>query len=456
MLKSDGVIQNCDLVKLENRIPTETNDNHLRVDNTAPTVAITGVSGTVNAAVTANFTFSEPVTGFEIGDITLSNAKVSEFSQSQTGAGAIYKATITPEDNGEFSVGVAAGVAKDAVGNDNTAAETVSATYEGPNTLPTVANGIDDQSAEVGKTTVVSLEATGSEVFTDADGDTLTYSVSTSAASTATVTVDNTAKTLTVTGVAAGEADITVTADDGKGGTASDTFKVTVTAVATPNQLPTVANGIDDQSVEVGKTTAVALEATGSEVFTDADGDTLTYSVSTSAASTATVTVDNTAKTLTVTGVAAGEADITVSADDGKGGTASDTFKVTVTGCRHTESITNRGKRDRWTRVLRWVKHSGGIGSDRQRGLHGCRRRHTDLFSLDKCSEHSHCYRDNTAKTLTVTGVAAGEADITVTADDGKGGTASDTFKVTVTAVATPNQLPTVANGIDDQSVEGG
>ena len=88
-----------------------------------------------------------------------------------------------------------------------------------------------------------------------------------------------------------------MTADDGKGGTASDTFKVTVTAVATPNQAPTVANGIGAKSVTAGSTLTVNLETSGSEVFTDADGDTLTYSAASATEAAATVAVDNDANT---------------------------------------------------------------------------------------------------------------------------------------------------------------
>ncbi len=43
-----------------------------------------------------------------------------------------------------------------------------------------------------------------------------------------------------------------------------------------------------------------------------------------------------------------------------------------------------------------------------------------------------------TGNTLTVTGVAVGSTTVTVTADDGKGGTADESFDVTVTAANTP------------------
>ena len=114
---------------LRDRTPPRGNQITYELDNTAPTVAITGVSGTVNAAVDATFTFSESVTGFEAGDITLTNADASAFAQPDPAA-PVYTAKITPKAAGEFSVAVAAAVAQDAAGNDNAAATTVTATYE--------------------------------------------------------------------------------------------------------------------------------------------------------------------------------------------------------------------------------------------------------------------------------------------------------------------------------------
>ena len=114
---------------LSNTAPTGTNDNSYVVDNTAPTVAITGVPGTSSAAFTATFTFSEAVTGFVVGDITLGNATASNFTVTST---TVYTALITPAANGEVTVDVAADAATDAAGNGNTAATQATSNYTGP------------------------------------------------------------------------------------------------------------------------------------------------------------------------------------------------------------------------------------------------------------------------------------------------------------------------------------
>ncbi|MEE2527409.1 Ig-like domain-containing protein, partial [Hyphobacterium sp. HN65] len=85
-------------------------------DGDAPSLAITGPAGPVSAAFTATFTFSEDVTGFELGDITVGNGAASNLSGSAT----TYTATITPTADGQVTVDVPANSAQDAAGNDNT------------------------------------------------------------------------------------------------------------------------------------------------------------------------------------------------------------------------------------------------------------------------------------------------------------------------------------------------
>ena len=115
---------------LADTAPTSTNVNTFVVDNTAPSVEITGVSLMSTAAFTATITFSEPVTGFVMAEITLTNATASAFTGSD--GDTEFTALITPTADGAVTVDVAAGVATDAAGNGNTAATRVSSTYTAP------------------------------------------------------------------------------------------------------------------------------------------------------------------------------------------------------------------------------------------------------------------------------------------------------------------------------------
>ena len=111
---------------LSNTAPTGTNDNSYVVDNTAPTVTISGVPASSDAPFTATFTFPEAVTGFAVGDITLGNATASSFTVTST---TVYTALVTPTATGAVTVDVPANAAQDAAGNGNTAATRASSAY---------------------------------------------------------------------------------------------------------------------------------------------------------------------------------------------------------------------------------------------------------------------------------------------------------------------------------------
>ncbi|MBR9825298.1 MAG: autotransporter outer membrane beta-barrel domain-containing protein [Alphaproteobacteria bacterium] len=89
-------------------------------DGTAPGVSIaTTSSDPVSGVFSVTVTFTEAVTGFAVGDIAVGNGAADNFA----GSGDTYTADITPASDGSVTVDVAAGVAQDAAGNDNTAAQ---------------------------------------------------------------------------------------------------------------------------------------------------------------------------------------------------------------------------------------------------------------------------------------------------------------------------------------------
>jgi hypothetical protein len=88
-------------------------------DTTAPTCTITCAQTSPSGAATFNYTitFSESVTGFEVGDFTIAGGTKSNFA----GTGAVYTCDVTPTAY-EVTADVNAEVCIDAVGNPNTAA----------------------------------------------------------------------------------------------------------------------------------------------------------------------------------------------------------------------------------------------------------------------------------------------------------------------------------------------
>ncbi|MEK9806160.1 MAG: VCBS domain-containing protein, partial [Euryarchaeota archaeon] len=90
-------------------------------DGTGPTVAITTSESdpATGSTFDVTITFGEATTTFASGDITVGGGSVSAFSATSS---TVYVATITPSADGTVTVDVAAGIATDTYGNDNSAA----------------------------------------------------------------------------------------------------------------------------------------------------------------------------------------------------------------------------------------------------------------------------------------------------------------------------------------------
>jgi len=135
------------------------------------------------------------------------------------------------------------------------------------NQSPRAVGTIPEQIVEVDSAVVVDVAA----YFADPDGDTLTYSAVSSSVANATAAMVG--STVTVTGVAAGSATVTVTARDPEGLTAEQIFGVTV-----PNRAPMVVGTIADLDVFVDSVAQVDVAG----YFADPDGDDLEYLVASS------------------------------------------------------------------------------------------------------------------------------------------------------------------------------
>ena len=107
----------------------------LTLDTTVPTVDIQGEPAAVNntTAYNVTFEFSETVTGFVVGDITVGNGSASNFVAVD---GNTYTADITPSGAGDITIDVAANAAQDVATNNNTAATQAMTVFD--NVAPTV------------------------------------------------------------------------------------------------------------------------------------------------------------------------------------------------------------------------------------------------------------------------------------------------------------------------------
>ena len=180
-----------------------------------------------------------------------------------------------------------------------------------PNQAPTI-NPIPSQQVQAGQSINIGVTAG------DPDGDAVNLFVASSNTSIASAQVTGPTQ-ITVAGVTAGAATITVTANDNRGGLTSTAFIVTVQG---QNQAPTISP-IVQQAVKVGQTADVALSVS------DPDGDTLTVTATSN--NTAIVSANAASASLVqLLGVGVGTANVTVSASDNKGGVIKTTFQVVV------------------------------------------------------------------------------------------------------------------------------
>ncbi len=108
-------------------------------DTIAPTVVLaSSAAAATNASpIPVTATFSETVSGFAVGDITVSNGVAG----SLAGAGASYTFTVTPSGQGPVTVSLGAGVCQDTAGNGNEASAPLTRVYD---TIAPVVTGLAD------------------------------------------------------------------------------------------------------------------------------------------------------------------------------------------------------------------------------------------------------------------------------------------------------------------------
>ncbi|OAZ47321.1 S-layer homology domain-containing protein [Paenibacillus polymyxa] len=417
-ISGDGVQIKGDtkgIIELKNgvsNIQLNGNVNHLTV-NSGSDISIKG-TGTIgelkvanaNAKVTLNPNFKVETIKLP-KDISVSqviqnyNEVQKQIGQIQSADGTVQKTTTVTSSSVTFSSG----------GGTSTNSVT--------NHAPGVTTGFTDITLS---TADEPKKINLANSFTDVDGDTLTYTAESSVTNVATVSVNG--SQLTLTPVSAGTTKITVTANDGKGGTINSQFNVTITPVIPEavNHAPTVETSISNVTAGVAdgiKTVSLA------GVFADEDSDVLTYTATSTNAGVATVAVNG--SDLKITPVNAGTAMITVTANDGNGGTVDTNFTLTVTplpAVNHAPVVQN---------TINDISTEAGA-MDTTIGLASTfTDEDLDLLTYSAgSSDPSVATVSVTGDQLSITPLAVGSATVTATADDGKGGTVQTIFQVTV------------------------
>lgn len=300
-----------------------------------------------------------------------------------------------------------------------------------PNRPPVASGSIPAQTMTAGETATVSVGG----LFSDPDGDALTFTAISSNSSVASASLSGT--NLTITAVAAGTATVTVTARDPAGLSVAASANVTVME---PNRAPVPAVPVAPaQTAIVGD----ILNVDVSPFFTDPDGDALIYSAESGNTSIATVSV--TGSVVSAAAVGAGSTTLTVTATDPDGLSGTLSVPVTVepnlppeTTQDSLPSLSIQERNSETVNVARYFTDPNGQA----------------LTYEAESSDPTKATVSVSGSTMTVTAVAIGTATVTVTATDPYDLTAS--LSGTVEVIERVNQAPEARGGINDISRSAG
>ncbi|WP_156337019.1 VCBS domain-containing protein, partial [Achromobacter kerstersii] len=347
-------------------------------------------------------------------------------------------------------------------GHGGTAQQVITVTITGANDAPTITGAstgavVEDGVKTInGQLTAVDVDTTDTHTWSvPGDGKGTYGSFVVDATGKWTYNLDNTSTK--VQALAAGQQvtdTITVTVDDGHGGTAQQVITITVTGT---NDAPTISGASTGAVTEDAAQSSIS----GQLSKTDVDAtDTHTWSVNNAGKGTyGTFSVDATGKwtynldntSTKVQALAAGQQvtdTITVTVDDGHGGTAQQVITITVTGTNDAPTISGAstgavtedaaqssisGQLSK-TDVDATDTHTWSV-NNAGKGTYG-------TFSVDATGKWTYNLDNTSTK---VQALAAGQQvtdTITVTVDDGHGGTAQQVITITVTGT---NDAPTIS-----------
>ena len=373
------------------------------VGSATVTVVATNAGGSAEQAFAVTVLPPAPAAVGSIEATTITEGGTHEVTASDyfAGEGVAYAAESSDAAVVEVAVdGAAVTVTAAAAGN---ATVMVTATNAGGSAEQSFAvTVLPPAPAAVGSIEAATISEGGTHEVAASDyfeGEGVTYGAESSDAGVASVEVSGAA--VTVTAVAAGSATVTVTATN-SGGSAEQAFAVTVLPPA-----PAAVGSIEATTISEGGTHLV----TASDYFA---GEGVAYAAESSDAAVVEVAVDGAA--VTVTALEAGSATVTVVATNA-GGSAEQSFAVTVlppapTAIGSIEAAT----------LSRGATHEV-IASDYFAG--------EGVTYAAESSDIGVATVEVDGAVVTVTGVVAGSATVTVTATN-SGGSAEQAFAVTV------------------------
>lgn len=266
------------------------------------------------------------------------------------------------------------------------------------------------------------------EVFSDQGNDTLTFTVS--SADINVISVQESEGVLLLEEEGLGVSTVSITADDGNGGTVLEEFIVTVSEK--PNVIPILMDPLPDTEESEGFESSLI---TVSDVFFDEDGDNLEYEATSS--ETEVVSVLVTGDILTFTEFSVGSSLITLTAFDGEGASVSDEFYFTI---KNSAPIVLNSMPD-----LFEYEGFGSFGIEVEPVFYDFGKLEYRAFS----SNESVVSVSIDEAVLNLTEVGNGLSIISITAMDSYGSSITEEFEFTITET---NKAP-VIESIEDQKI---
>lgn len=281
-----------------------------------------------------------------------------------------------------------------------------------PNLAPIVGT-IPAQTLAVGDTVNVPY------IASDPDGDSLTQTATSDTPGVVTATV-STPGTIRLTAVAAGSATVTLSLEDGRNPPTITTFPVTVVM---GNVAPTI-NPIAPQTMSVGEARDVAF------VVIDPEGDPLTQAVNSNDPGVVTATIGGPG-VIRLNAVAAGTATVTLTVDDGRNPAVSASFTVSVAAVNLPPAVETIFPQTLGVGDVLDVPYVA-VDPD------------GDALSVSVSVDNPGVVSAGLGapNTVTLTGLSAGTATVTLTVEDGTNAPVTMPFTVTVVANAPPTVSP--------------
>ncbi len=416
----------------------QVNDFDVAAGNLEITLSVT--NGTLTLAGTTGLSFTT-------GDGTADSSMVFRGTMANINAAL---ATLTFNPTANFAGSSVLTITTSDLGNTGsggtlTDTDTVNITVNGSNDAPTIANAITNQNATEDAAFNFQFAA---NTFADTDGDTLTYSAQLAGGGALPSWLNFNAATRTFSGTPAngdvGTISIDVIASDGNGGTVNDTFNI---VIANTNDAPTVANAIPNQNATEDAAFNFQFAA---NTFADVDaGATLTYSAQLNGGGALPAWLSFDAATRTFSGTPAngdvGTISIDVIASDGNGGTVTDSFNIVIANTNDAPTVANAIPNQNATEDAAFnFQFAANTFADVDAGA-------TLTYSAQLNSGGAlPSWLNFNAATRTFSGIPAaadvGTISIDVIANDGNGGTVTDTFTFTVIG-ATDNEYIDTGGG---------